>query len=261
MLYCENRLNTYDATSIYGYIYKITLPDGRYYIGQKKGLPENSRRYFGSGTHIKNWFKKYFGFSSENVDLEIINNLVNKEIIDYALDQDELNEEEIEHICYYKNIQEYKGQCLNINQGGQCFYIPTEEDKEIWRKKMQKHFDDPNGYWKNHKWQWENNLPKMWEANRNRIWTKEERERHSKILKGTKVKDTSNMKLAQTGSKNPASKLDENKVKEIRLFIINNNEFKENKRKIIKELSEKYKVSEWTIELIIDYKTWKHVKI
>ena len=43
----------------YGFIYKTTLPDGRYYIGQHKIIGHNTmdQTYFGSGVIIRNYIK------------------------------------------------------------------------------------------------------------------------------------------------------------------------------------------------------------
>ena len=65
-------------------------------------------------------------------------------------------------------------------------------------------------------------MEKAWEASRNKVWTQEEREKHSKILKGTKVADTSKMKLAQRGEGNPACKITEETAKEIIVLLKNN---------------------------------------
>lgn len=131
MFYCEDGLNTYDLGSIYGYIYKITLPDGRYYIGQKKGLPGKTQNYWGSGYHVNNWFKKYFNKPSNNCPKEIAEGIVEKEIIDLALDEFELDWEERIWITRAKNKQEYEGQCLNEHEGG---HILLKRKGEPWNK-------------------------------------------------------------------------------------------------------------------------------
>lgn len=51
---------------VYGYLYKITINNpksslhGKFYIGQKKGLPSDSKnlRYWGSGRIIWNYARK-----------------------------------------------------------------------------------------------------------------------------------------------------------------------------------------------------------
>lgn len=95
----ESNINKYDYESIYGYIYLIVLPDSRYYVGQKKYTPDKSKDYYGSGKHLNNIIKKLTGFRSRNFPSVIADQeCVQKIVLDYALDQSELNFLEIFYI-------------------------------------------------------------------------------------------------------------------------------------------------------------------
>lgn len=69
--------------------------------------------------------------------------------------------------------------------------------------------------------------------------------------KGSKVKDTSKMKLAQQGDKNPASKLTEDIVKEIRYLFY--------RKHTVKELENKYDIKGRMLYLIKNNQNWKNV--
>ena len=126
----------YDYTSIYGYIYLTRLPDLRFYIGQKKGKPivEN---YYGSNKHLDNWFMKHIGAHSNRCPKALADAAcVERIILDYALDQDELDWLEIHYIAEYKDRDIYN-ECFNIHPGGQSSYFKpkgkfklTQEQKE-----------------------------------------------------------------------------------------------------------------------------------
>ena len=67
----------------YGYIYKVTnLINGKIYVGQKKGLVNDSPKYYGSGLLIARAIKKY---GKENFK---------KEIVSYSKSSNELDEQE-----------------------------------------------------------------------------------------------------------------------------------------------------------------------
>lgn len=131
----------------FGYIYKTVLPDGRLYIGQKKSN-KIVASYYGSGKHLENWFLKNLGFSSKNCPEDIADNHgVHREILDYALDQDELNFLEI-HYIYYAKQNDVFNECLNMHSGGTgTFYKPPgkfiitkesiEKAKETKRKRRE----------------------------------------------------------------------------------------------------------------------------
>lgn len=114
----------------FGYIYKITLPDNRFYIGKKES-PMVVPNYFGSGSRIKKWFKDNVGFDSNHCPVKKAQGKgVKREIIMWASNRDCLACMEkilIGHL--WKNNKE----CLNMCEGGggfsgQCIY--TDERKE-----------------------------------------------------------------------------------------------------------------------------------
>lgn len=115
----ESNLDKYDYISIYGYIYLIVLPDQRYYVGQKKYTPDKSESYYGSSKHLNNIINKLTGFSSKNFPKEIAEQEgIQKFVLDYALDQNELNFLEIFYIERAKMLESFDDQCLNIHDGG-----------------------------------------------------------------------------------------------------------------------------------------------
>lgn len=115
----ESNLDKYDYMSIYGYIYLIVLPDQRYYVGQKKYTPDISKDYYGSSKHLNNIIKKISGFRSKNFPSSVADQLgIQKFILDYALDQNELNFLEIFYIERAKMLESFDNQCLNIHGGG-----------------------------------------------------------------------------------------------------------------------------------------------
>lgn len=71
----------------YGYIYIILIPTSegkRFYVGQKKGS-NIKETYWGSGTKVKDWFKKHTGHSSKCCDKNIAESLgVRRKIIGWA---------------------------------------------------------------------------------------------------------------------------------------------------------------------------------
>ena len=120
----ETNIDKYDYSMIYGYIYIIILPDTRYYIGQKKYHPDKSPRYYGSGSHLNNIIIKMTGFRSKDLNVDVADaNGICKFVIDYAIDQDELNYLERVYIERGKLFEEFDGQCLNIHDGcGHGYY-------------------------------------------------------------------------------------------------------------------------------------------
>lgn len=91
------------STQPYGYIYKTTFPDGKYYIGQSSGGKEK-KNYFGSGRYILN-FVKHNGTSQLKRDI----------LVWVFGGQKELNEEEC-RILGDKYKTDYL--CVNLRPGG-----------------------------------------------------------------------------------------------------------------------------------------------
>lgn len=105
------------APTCYGYVYKTILPDGRFYIGQKKSdiVMES---YYGSGVIIDKWFRKYIGEPSSNCPRELAEqHCVIREILGYRQDYFTLNAMEQAYIMDAKAYDQF-GECLNIHVGG-----------------------------------------------------------------------------------------------------------------------------------------------
>lgn len=103
----------------YGYIYITTnLINGKSYIGQ----------------HRKSYFdEKYFG-SGKKLTLAIIKYGIdnfNCEILDWAKNQEELNEKEIYYIAHYKKIKKAE---YNIAPGGNQPYVGYGKDNPFYGK-------------------------------------------------------------------------------------------------------------------------------
>lgn len=119
----ETNIDMYDYCMIYGYIYLIVLPDTRYYIGQKKYHPNKSKKYYGSGNHIRNIIKKETSFNSNNLPKQVAElNCIQKQILDVAFDQDELDFLERYYIKRARLFESFDNQCLNIHDGGSGSY-------------------------------------------------------------------------------------------------------------------------------------------
>lgn len=112
---------------MFGYIYKIILPDGRFYIGQKKSKTFVDS-YYGSGKIINYYFKKHLNCSSQKCQKELAENIgITREIlhiiedlhnIDTSLDEQYwLNFYEKFYIAKAKQT-DYYNECLNISPGG-----------------------------------------------------------------------------------------------------------------------------------------------
>jgi len=111
-----------------GYIYKTTnLINQKLYIGKCKGMPEDSKKYLGSGIIITKAIQKYNKKNFKKVILEIIIN-------------DDLNERERYWIDYYNS---FKGIGYNLTPGGDGGPLfqdhhHTEETKKLIGKHVSK---------------------------------------------------------------------------------------------------------------------------
>lgn len=130
-------------------------------------------------------------------------------ILEYC-DIDILNDREEYWISYYHSNENTNGYNIRIDPFNNRGLKWTQEQ----RNKMEQQINKPDSYFHNHTIP-RHIMEKAWESSRNKVWTEEERKRHSKIMTGLKVKDTTNMKLAQTGENNGCAKLTENDVREI----------------------------------------------
>lgn len=148
----------------YGYIYKTILPDGRYYIGQRKGSPENDS-YLGSGVVITQYIKKY---GKQNIK---------KEILVFGSSKEELSILEKEFIGNLFNTDE---KCLNLRAGGDLG--PNLKGTRWFTDGVKniRGFEKPEGFRKGRTLSKETKT-KMCHAGRKQ--TKEEKQMRSKILK------------------------------------------------------------------------------
>lgn len=89
----------------YGFIYRTTLSDGRYYIGQHKIISHNTLdpTYFGSGVIIKDYIKSK---GSSNLT---------REILEYGSTFDEMNLLEKKFVTENELSDPF---CLNLDGGG-----------------------------------------------------------------------------------------------------------------------------------------------
>ena len=136
----------------FGYIYKITLPDNRFYIGKKES-PVVVPYYFGSGTHINRWFKKNFGCKSCACPENIAQNKgIKRQVLAWASNRECLKC--LERI-YVGNLWKNNKRCLNLSAGGKGgTYVHTEEQKRIVSEKMKKWMANPmhNGMFGKQAW-------------------------------------------------------------------------------------------------------------
>ena len=122
---------------IYGFIYCISFPNGKKYIGQTTKLVEEriKEHIIVSKTDAQYLLSKAirkYGKDSLNYD-----------IIDKAYDRDEINQLEILNIIYY-NSHYLKGHGYNMTDGGEGVkgYIHTEESKIIMSNKSKEYFSN-----------------------------------------------------------------------------------------------------------------------
>lgn len=89
----------------YGYIYEITFPDGKVYVG--KHIPKHKGEaynwYMGSGNYVKNFLKEH---SKDE--------LTKKLLVEGEFTIDELNKLEVEYVSKYKQLPN----CVNKARGG-----------------------------------------------------------------------------------------------------------------------------------------------
>jgi hypothetical protein len=103
---------------MFGYIYRTFCPsNGCFYIGQKSGSFRTN--YFGSGTRILRWIKKY-GKSSLIVD-----------VLDTAPDKASLDRLEISYIRMYR---EFGFDLMNISDGGEGAIAGYKRPEWVYRK-------------------------------------------------------------------------------------------------------------------------------
>lgn len=99
----------------FGYIYKITLPNGKFYFGKKES-PRVLDYYWGSGRYIKDWFKKHFNKKSCDCPSSVVKGSgVKREIIFWAGHRECLKT--MEKIVI-GNLWKNNPDCVNMCEGG-----------------------------------------------------------------------------------------------------------------------------------------------
>ncbi|MBR5604201.1 MAG: GIY-YIG nuclease family protein [Bacteroidales bacterium] len=229
-------------------------------IENKSGIYEiyntkNQKRYIGQSIHIRTRLFKHINELNKNQHKnQHLQNSWNKynydsfkfRVIEYC-SVDELDSKEDYYISLYHSNDSLFGFNYRIDNKTNRGLKWSEEQ----RKKMQQQINKEGSYYKNHTVPKET-MEKAWNASRNKTWTEDERKRHSELLTGRKINDTSNMKLAQQGSKNPSSKLTENDVREI--ICLCKNKYCEHKT-----IAEVYGISLGSVNSISINRTWKHI--
>lgn len=214
----------------------------------------NNKRYIGQSIRVKARILKHINLLNKNEHqnnhLQRSWNKYGEENFDYNVLEycpiEMLDEKEDYYITKYQS---------NNNQYGFNYRIDNKTNRGLkWSEEQREKMMDAIN---NNPWFHNHTIPlttmqKAWEASRNKVWTQEERDKHSQILTGTKIPDTSKMKLAQRGEGNPSCKLSEDSVKEIILLL--HNEYCS-----AALLSSVYHISEANIRMIRCNRSWKHI--
>lgn len=221
--------------SVSGIYEIINVRNQKRYIGQTKNLYRRQcshigklRRNIHPNKHLQNAWNKY----GEDV--------FQFRVLEYC-PLENLDARELFWINYYQSNQ--VGYNIRIDPANNRGVKWSEEHRE----KMAKIMSDENSWFKNHIVP-RTTMEKAWEASRNKIWTQEERERHSKRMTGVKTKDTSRMKATQTGENNGDAKLTELEAKQIVYLLDRGYESS--------LLADIYKVAFGTISAIKNYRSW-----
>jgi hypothetical protein len=117
----------------YSYVYKlINKNNSEYYIGLRSCwcLPEEDKKYYGSGKRIRSCIKKY---GKEIFEKQILKTFATRY-------------EASEYEKFLVTIELIKDPlCLNLKPGGDIehHYVPTEEIKKKISEKLKKHYENP----------------------------------------------------------------------------------------------------------------------
>lgn len=204
MIYELNEFIIKNSPGIYE-IYNVV--NGKRYVGQSIKLKQRLQRHLNElrrGTHknkhLQSSWNKYGEekFCFEPIEYCDISDLDSRE--DYYIGLFNCNDRE-------------RGYNIRIDNKTNRGLKWSDEQREKMKEAVEK-----VPYFHNH------TIPdwiveKAHEASRNKVWSDEERKRHSILMTGLKVNDTSKMKLAQQGENNPSHKLCECEVKEIRALL------------------------------------------
>jgi group I intron endonuclease len=214
----------------------------------------NNKRYIGQSIHVRTRLLKHINLLRKNKHpnkhLQSSWNYHGEECFTFnALEYCTIETLDLKEDLY---IAKYK---TNDRQFGFNYRVDNKTNRGLkWspeqREKMTKAIE-ASPWFHNHVIP-QSTLEKAWEASRAKVWTQEERDKHSKILKGTKVADTSRMKLAQQGERNPSCKITEDMVKEIIMLLKNN-------YCSVALLADIYGVTQSNIRVIEQGRSWKHL--
>lgn len=158
----------------YGYVYRISIPtkEGiRIYIGQKHSTTDKViSNYYGSGTRINNWFKKYLNKFSYRCPEKFANKFgIKRHVFAWCKTREELNILEKELVSLHLN----SSYCWNITAGGWGgSYKGRKKSKEELEKLSKAHKGKKHNY-------------KVWNKGKKNCWSKDiiERVRSKKIGK------------------------------------------------------------------------------
>lgn len=214
----------------------------------------NGKRYIGQSVRVRTRLLRHINLLNKNEHpnkhLQSSWNYYgtdyfNFRVLEYC-DLEILDQKEDYYIAKYKS---------NDSQFGFNYRIDNKTNRGLkWssaqREKMVKAIEN-NLWYHNHSIP-QATMEKAWEATRNRAWTVEQRAKHSRILKGLKVSDTSRMKLAQQGEGNPSCKISEESVKEIIMLLKNN-------YCSAAVLANVYQITLSNIYAIKQSRSWKHL--
>jgi len=236
----DNEIYKFKNLGIYAIFNTINT---KMYIGSAKNLHNRYRKHLSNlkrnihqNPHLQNAWNKYGENNFIFIILEILN------------DEKKVIEKEQYYIDKYKSYINVMGYNIRVKATSNIGIKLSDETK----LKMSDSHKGENAYWFNKKMH-PNFLKAADIAKRNKIYTDAEKEIISKRFKGRiKSKETiEKMKLAQSGSKNPSAKLNEEKVVEILKLL--------NDKISIKEIANMYNVSSETISCIKRGLTWKNV--
>ena len=152
---------------------------------------KNNKRYIGQSIHVRNRLFKHISMLRNNNHIcKHLQDSWNKygeenfqfNVIEYCNIED-LDKKEDFYIAKYQANKNAYGYNYRINNKTNRGLKWSEEQREKMKNAIEN-----NPWYKNHTIPLEI-MQKAWESSRNKIWTEEERKKHSKILTGTKVKD------------------------------------------------------------------------
>lgn len=198
-----------------GYIYKVTSPNSKVYVGQTINLRQRKSAY--KTNHFKNQLKLWNSCEKHNW-----NPIDTFEVIEECLcgaKKCYLNEREI---YWIKELDAFGPNGLNCNEGGGCNtgYIASEETK----KKI-----SLAGLGRKHSAE---SKKLMSESNKGKIRSKETKELLSKINKGKSLSKETKRKMSEASKGKPKSKKSINKTIETKRLNNNIYHTEETKQKL-----------------------------